>query len=110
MSHDIRDFDREVIEASRETPVVADFWAEWCAPCRTLGPILERLAGESEGEWRLAKVDTEGFPEVAAREGVRGLPNVKLYVDGRSVDEFLGALPEPQIREWLQRALPDRGV
>lgn len=107
MSYDVSDFQTEVLDASHEHPVLADFWAEWCGPCRALGPILEKLASEAEGRWRLAKVDTEAFPETAAREGVRGLPNVKLYVEGRVADEFLGALPEDQIREWLERTLPD---
>ncbi|MFW5904784.1 MAG: tetratricopeptide repeat protein [bacterium] len=106
MPHDVEDFDAEVIEASRKLPVVVDFWAEWCAPCRVLGPTLEKLAREADGRWRLAKVDTESFPEVASRYGVRGIPNVKLFVDGEVVNEFVGALSEAQVRTWLERSLP----
>jgi putative thioredoxin len=106
MGYDVRDFESEVIEKSREIPVLVDFWAEWCGPCRILGPVLERLAGEAEGRWRLAKVDTEAFPEVAGRFGVRSIPNVQLFVDGAPVDGFVGALPESEVRRWLDRALP----
>lgn len=106
MPHDVQDFQRDVIQASREAPVLVDFWAEWCAPCRILGPVLEKLAAESQGRWRLAKVDTEAFPEEAAQYEVRGIPNVKLFIDGEPVHEFVGALPEGQVRAWLERALP----
>ncbi len=107
MAYEIQDFQQDVVEASRTTPVIVDFWAEWCAPCRILGPTLEKLAGESEGRWKLAKVDTEAFPQEAGRYGVRSIPNVKLFVDGEPVDEFVGALPEDQIRRWLRGALPN---
>jgi putative thioredoxin len=112
-SYDIQDFELDVIEASHEVPIVVDFWADWCGPCRVLGPILEKLAAESGDRWRLAKVDTERFPEEASRYGVRGIPNVKLFTDGAPAGEFVGALPEAQVREWLQRMLPsdaDRAV
>lgn len=106
MAHDVRDFEKEIIEESHRLPLVVDFWASWCVPCRILGPVLEKLATESGGRWRLAKVDTEAFPEEAARYGIRGIPNVKLFVDGRPVDEFVGALPESEVRRWLERAIP----
>lgn len=106
MAYEIRDFEKEIIEESHRLPVVVDFWAEWCAPCRILGPVLEKLAAEAGGRWRLAKVDTEAFPEEAARYGVRGIPNVKLFVDGRPADEFVGAVPEAEVRRWLERAMP----
>ena len=95
--YDIEDFQRDVIERSRTVPVVVDFWAEWCAPCRVLGPTLERLAGKAGGAWVLAKVDTEQFPQVATSYGIRSIPDVKLFVDGQAVNEFSGAVPEPMI-------------
>ena len=107
MPYDVRDFERDVLDASHHIPVVADFGAEWCGPCRALAPVLEGMADEARGEWRLAKVDADAFPEVAAREGVKGLPNVKLYVNGAVVDEFFGALPKDQILQWIQRNLPN---
>ena len=108
MEYDIGDFQRDVIERSRTVPVVADFWAEWCGPCRVLGPTLERMAGKAGGAWVLAKVDTEQFPQVAASYGIRSIPNVKLFVDGKAVNEFSGAIPEPMIVEWLRKSLPSR--
>jgi putative thioredoxin len=106
MSHDVSDFQTEVIERSRSVPVLVDFWAAWCGPCRTLGPVLERLAGEAGGRWELAKVDTEKFPELAERHGVMSIPSVKLFAGGEVVDEFVGALPEVEIRRWIEAALP----
>ncbi|MCF8177031.1 MAG: tetratricopeptide repeat protein [Sulfuritalea sp.] len=100
------DFQKKVIDASHQTPVLVDFWAEWCAPCRTLKPILEKLAGEYNGRFILAKLDSDKHQDIAARFGVRGIPNVKAFVGGKMVDEFTGALPEAQIREFIQRLMP----
>jgi putative thioredoxin len=106
MSHEVRNFQTDVLERSKTIPVLVDFWAEWCGPCRVLGPVLERLAEQNSERWVLAKLDTEEFPDVAMQYGIRSIPNVKLFVDGEAVNEFVGALPEPAIQEWLKKAIP----
>lgn len=103
--HEVSDFAREVIERSREKPVLVDFWAPWCGPCRQLSPTLESLAEEAT-DWELVKVNTDENQEVARRYGIRGIPNVKLFVDGEPVEEFTGALPRHQIEQWLDENLP----
>jgi putative thioredoxin len=96
-------FQQVVLEDSYQRPVLVDFWADWCAPCRQLMPILAKLADELKGQFILAKLDTEAEPEVAAQFGIRSLPTVQLFKDGRPVDQFMGALPESQVREFLSR-------
>lgn len=108
MQYDTRDFQKDVLEASYQIPVLVDFWAEWCGPCRILGPVLEKLAAESNGEWKLVKLNTEEFPEIARRYNIRSIPNVKLFVEGKPVNEFVGALPERAVREWLKKAIPTK--
>ncbi len=100
------DFQEKVLDASRHVPVLVDFWAEWCAPCRVLKPVLEKLAVDYGGRFILAKLNSDQNQELAARLGVRGIPNVRAFVDGKLVDEFTGALPEAQIRTFIDRLLP----
>ncbi|HUV99744.1 MAG TPA: co-chaperone YbbN [Gallionella sp.] len=100
------DFEEQVVEASFRQPVVIDFWAPWCAPCKVLKPILEKLAGEYGGKFKLAKVNSDENQEIAARYAVRGIPSVKAMVDGKIVNEFTGALPESAVRDWLDKIIP----
>ncbi len=101
-------FQERVVQRSRELPVVVDFWATWCQPCRMLGPMLENLAREYDGKFLLAKVETEKAPGIAAAFGVQSIPAVYGLRDGQLLDFFVGLLPEPQIRSWLERLLPSR--
>jgi len=106
MAYELQDFRRDVVEASRTTPVVIDFWAEWCGPCKVLGPVLEKLAMEAKGRWNLVKIDTERHPQIAAQFQIRSIPAVKLVHNGAIIAEFVGALPESQIRKWLEQHIP----
>ncbi len=94
-------FEQRVVEASRDVPVAVDYWAAWCAPCRSLAPILEKVVREYRGAIRLAKVDTEKNRELASSQGIRSLPTVHLYKQGKVVDAFSGVYPESRVREFL---------
>lgn len=99
-------FQKEVVEKSFDKPVLVDFWAPWCGPCRIIGPTLEKLARESAGTWRLVKINTDKHAEISQQFRIRGIPAIKLFVNGEVVNEFVGALPEHAIRKWLDQALP----
>jgi len=102
-------FKDDVIDASMQTPVVLDFWAPWCGPCKTLGPMLEKLEQQYGGRFRLVKVDTDAQPELAQHFRIRSIPTVFGIVNGQPVDQFQGALPESQVREFIDRLLPNPG-
>src|SRR3954469_23264494 len=93
----------DVVEASRTTPVIVDFWATWCGPCRQLGPALERAVAAAKGKVKLVKVDIDANPAYAGQLRVQSIPAVFAFVDGRPVDGFMGALPESQVKEFVVR-------
>jgi putative thioredoxin len=108
MSYDVTqaDFEQRVIERSREVPVVVDFWAEWCGPCRQLTPALEAAVAKRDGTVELAKVDTDANPMIAQAFGIRGIPAVKAFRDGKIDSEFTGAIPPPAIEQFLDNLVP----
>ncbi|MDH3607267.1 MAG: thioredoxin [Acidimicrobiia bacterium] len=102
------EFVETVVRRSHDVPVVVDFWAEWCGPCKTLGPVLERLASEYEGGFELVKVDVDANQALAQQFGVQGIPYVMAFKGGQPVDQFTGALPEAQVRAWLDGVVPSQ--
>lgn len=102
-----QDFLVEVIEKSKTVPVVVDFWAPWCGPCQTLKPVLEKLAEEYQGKFFLAKINADENQALSAQFGVRGIPSVKAVYNGKIINEFSGALPEPAVREFLEQIIPN---
>jgi len=103
----IESFQADVIDASMQVPVLVDFWAPWCGPCKVLGPMLENLEAQYGGRFRLVKVNTEENQELAQHFRIRSIPTVFAWVGGRPVDQFQGALPEPQLREFIDRLMPN---
>jgi len=102
------DFEYEVIAYSKQIPVIVDFWAEWCRPCKTLTPILEKITEEAQGSFRLAKVNVDDNPNLALQFSVRSIPNVKAFRDGQVVSEFLGLQPEPRVKEFIRNLAPSQ--
>src|SRR5216683_4176948 len=98
-------FNTDVIGRSQAVPVIVDLWAEWCEPCKQLSPLLERLANEAAGDWVLAKVDVDANPQLSAAFQVQSIPMVVAVIGGQLVDGFLGALPEAQVRQWINQIL-----
>ena len=104
------DFEYEVITYSKNIPVLVDFWAEWCQPCKSLSPILERLIAEAKGTLRLAKVDVDKNPNLARQYNIRSIPTVKAFIDGQVAGEFAGAQPEGRVREFISKLTPPSPV
>ena len=107
-THDITtaEFPQAVLQRSREVPVVVDFWAEWCAPCKVLSPLLEKVTSEAGGAFDLVKIDVDANQELAAEFGVQGIPTVVAFRDGTAVSQFTGAIPEPALRNWIDEFMP----
>jgi putative thioredoxin len=105
----VQNFEAEVIEASMTTPVLVDFWAPWCGPCKSLGPVLERLEVDYGGRFKLVKINSDDEQQLAAAFGIRSIPTCVLLMGGKPIDGFMGALPEGQLREFLDKHIPSEG-
>jgi putative thioredoxin len=106
---DTAGFLTDVVEASRDAPVIVDFWATWCGPCKTLGPILEKVVTEAKGAVRLVKIDVDRNPELSQQLRIQSIPTVYAFKDGQPVDGFQGALPESQVRQWVDQLVKQYG-
>src|SRR5699024_6122934 len=98
-------FEEDVINADSDKPVLVDFWAEWCGPCRMVGPVVEELAGEYEGKAKIGKVDVDSNPETSAKYGIRSIPSLLIFKNGEVVDQIVGAVPKSQLKKQLEAQL-----
>ncbi len=106
LPYQLINFQRDVLDQSQHIPVLVDYWASWCEPCKFLEPIIEKLASEASSKWKLIKINTEEHSDIAAEWGVRGIPNLKLFYKGKVIADLAGAMAEPEMREWLDQKLP----
>lgn len=105
-THEVRDFSAEVLTRSESTPVLVDFWAPWCGPCRMLSPVIEKAADDANGRWNLVTVNVDNHEPLSREYGIQSIPNVKLFHRGKVVAEFVGAKSESGLRSWLEANLP----
>ena len=104
--YQLKNFQEDVLDQSQHVPVLVDYWASWCEPCKFLGPIIEKLASESSNNWKLIKINTEEHNDIATEWGIKGIPNLKLFYKGKVIADLAGAMAEPEMRKWLEEKLP----